>query len=149
MKEHIKMSLQRCPSLINLPEILDTLVTLYKNVKPDIKKYVYDLILYLPIANPHLDLVHFHLEALRDNDFQIRQTAVNALCNISEDAVTNEIINGLADTLNYINPYDIHCVCKVLGKTGQEAVTKEVIIGIRNARIYDEYYIRKSAFETL
>jgi HEAT repeat protein len=123
----LSVALQRSPSLVNQPEILDTFIKLYQDRDPNIRSSVLSFISKLLISNPSSYLIPLYLPALQDENHLVRWYACGALWNMGEKAATNEVINRLLLLLSDANHSVRSSACEALWNMGEKAATNEVI----------------------
>lgn len=124
---HLLVALISSPSLVNQPEILDTLSKLYKDNDSLIKRRVLQFISDLQISNLYLLLIQLHLISLNDQKNEVRSEACVALGKMDEKAATNEVINRPLVLLDDTNVEVRRSARNVLGGMGENAATTEVI----------------------
>jgi hypothetical protein len=145
----LSVTLQRSPSLVNQPETLDTLVKLYKDGDPNIRRTAISFISELPVANQYLQLIPLYLLALKDENERVRAMACEALGKMGEKAETDEVINRLSLLLGDTDDFIRSSVCRTLGKMGEKAATNEVINRLLPLLGDTKHSVRDGAYEAL
>jgi HEAT repeat protein len=140
--DNLLQSLARTNSLSNNSIIQNKLTELLNTNDNVLKCKTLHVIRCLTIWTMTLALVSGLLDALRDEDSDVRQCACEALGNIGEKAATNEVIAGLINAFRDVDSEVRRYAYEALGNIGKKAATNEVITGLINALRDEDSQVR-------
>jgi vesicle coat complex subunit len=89
------------------------------------------------------------INALQDEDSDVRQYACIALGKMGEKAATNEVIAALINALQDEYSYNRLFACGALGNMGEKAATNDVIAALNNALSDDNSDVKQYASRAL
>ncbi|CAF1221955.1 unnamed protein product [Adineta ricciae] len=100
--------LERSPSLVNRPEIVDFFIRLYDTQNTDKRRAVYSIVANLPTSNTYSKWIDFHSKVLIGGELDFKERACRVFETMHPDALSDQIIDtliklscGTADHMRY------------------------------------------------
>ena len=147
--EHMSQWLQRSQSVACDPVVQNVLIDLLHNKNAKRKEGVLIFIRNLKMPNPSMELITAVTSRLDDQDIAIKKYACDALGEIGDKALTNEVISSLVRFFKDSNEEVRKCACDALGEIGEKLETNEVLDKLVSALEDRNQQIRACACYTL
>jgi HEAT repeat protein len=148
-QKYLLQSLKRAQSVACDQTIVNAIIISLQQTDNITKKAAFSFISKMTISNPSIPLMKSVINGLNDREEHVRANACDALGNMGEKAVTNEVITKLVSALGDQSKWVGRNACKALVKMGEKAATNEVITKLVSALGDQSSSVRANACEAL